>query len=84
MPGQGANSSDQVLLKARRKRFERRAGCKVLIDEWRLQRDVACLCVREGYKSFPGVALMAVTLLRSGLWISWRVVSSVLSRFARC
>ena len=84
MPGQGANSSDQVLLKARRKRFERRAGCKVLIDEWRLQRDVACVCVREGHKSLPGVALMAVTLLRSGLWISWRVVSSVLSRFARC
>lgn len=84
IPGQGANVSDQVLLKARRRRFERRAACKVLIDEWRLQWDVACLSVRERLKPWPGVVFMAVTLLRYALWISWRVISSVLPRSAGC
>ena len=84
IPGQGANVSDQVLLKARRRRFERRASCRVLIDEWRLQWDVTCLSVRERLKPWPGVVFMAVTLLRSAVWISWRMISSVLSRFAGC
>lgn len=81
IPGQGANASDQLLLKARRRRFERRADCKVLMDEWRLQWDVVSLCVRERLKSVRGVVFMAVTLLRFSVLISWRFFGTVLPRW---
>ena len=74
IPGQAANARDQRLLKARRRRFDRRVERQVLIDEWRLQRDVASFCVREKLKSLPGVVFLVLTLIRSGLWISWRLI----------
>lgn len=74
IPGQGANVSDQLLLKGRRRRFQRCVGSQVLIDEWRLQSEVASFCVRERLKSLPGFVFLALTLIRSGLWISWRMI----------